>query len=132
VTESAPRWRLLYTGSRLITDRGKVFADLDEILVAHPRLLVRHGACRRGGDALAVEWARLRKSQGIDVLLDPRPAPFGLLGKIAGPMRNAYMVGLGADECLCHLHPASSTSGALGCAAFAEWAGIPVVRRVAA
>ncbi len=44
-------------------------------------------------------------------------------------MRNAYMVGLGADECLAHLHPASKTNGASGCAAFAEWAGIPVTRR---
>lgn len=47
MADDAPRRRLLYTGPRLITDRDKVFADLDDILAQHPRLLVRHDATRR-------------------------------------------------------------------------------------
>lgn len=47
MADDAPRWRPLYTGPRLITDRDKVFADLDDILAQHPRLLVRHYAARR-------------------------------------------------------------------------------------
>jgi YspA, cpYpsA-related SLOG family len=124
-----PRFRLLYTGSRLITARARVYADLDDILSRHPRLLLRYGACREGGDALAVAWARDRQRQGADIFTDPRPAPWPLLGRIAGPMRNGYMVGLGTDGCLAHTREGST--GSAGCATFAEWAGVPV-RRVRA
>lgn len=123
------RWRLVYTGSRLVTDRASVWADLDEILAEHPRLLLRHGACRKGGDAIAEQWFRARRGQGADVIADPRPAPFAQLGPVAGPMRNSFMIGLGCDQVLAHLHAGSKTAGASGTARFAEWAGIPVTRR---
>ena len=124
LADNPRRWRLLYTASRLVTDRAQVYADLDTVLAAHPRLLVRHGACRRGGDVLAAAWVNQRRREGCDVIADPRPAPWSLLGRIAGPMRNAYMVGLGADEWLAHVHPDSRTGGATGCATFADWAGV--------
>jgi hypothetical protein len=128
LTDIEPRWRLLYTASRRVTDRAKVYADLDAVLERHPRLLVRHGACRQGGDQFAADWVVGRRDAGHDVIADPRPAPWPLLGKIAGPMRSAYMAGLGADECLAHIH-LQGTSGARLCATFADWAGIPVNRQ---
>lgn len=128
MTSTGPaRFRLLYTGPRLLTDRDLVFADLDALLSRHPHLLLRHGACRQGGDALAVAWARSRQRAGADIVVDPRPAPWDRLGKIAGPMRNGYMVGLGADGCFAHIREGST--GSAGCAAFAEWAQVPVIRR---
>lgn len=127
-TPATVRWRVLYTASRLVTDWETVWADLDVILAAHPCLLLRTGHCGKGGDLFALEWWQQRRAEGRDVIYDPRPAPWNRLGKIAGPMRNGMMVGLGADECLAHIHPGSKTRGAAGCADFAEWAGIPVTR----
>lgn len=122
----ADRFVLLYTGPRLLTDRAAVWRDLDEILARHPSLLLRHGACRKGGDLFAAGWQAERAADGCDVLADPIAAPWHL-GKIAGPMRNGFMAGKGADGCLAHIRPGSTGSG--GCAAFAEWAGITTWRR---
>lgn len=123
--EDAERFRLGYTGARLITDRAAVWADLDAILARHPVLLLRHGAAKKGGDEFADEWALARIAGGADIVIDRRPAPWRM-GKIAGPMRNGFMVGLGMDGMLAHLRPGSTGSG--GCADFAEWAGVPVLR----
>jgi SLOG family YspA-like protein len=122
------RWRLLYTGSRALTDRRQVYTDLDKILAEHPVLIVRHGACRKGGDQMAVDWVNLRRSQGHDIMHDPRPAPWPLLGNIAGYMRSAYMVGLGADQCIAHVAKTGTSNGTRAAATFADWAGIPTTR----
>ena len=125
-------FRLLYTGSRSLDADAHgpaIYRQMDALLGKYGAVLLRHGHCRDGGDAIVDRWAEERIADGCAVTVDRRPAPWQLLGKIAGPMRNGFMAGLGADGCLAHIRGGSR--GASGCADFAEWAGIPTKRVVA-
>lgn len=119
-------FRLGFTASRTRTDKDRIWDALDQILERHGAVLLRHGACRDGGDPIADSWGAQRKAEGHLVEVERVPAPWQLLGNIAGPMRNGYMVGLGADGWLAAIH--NESRGATGCAMLAEWAGIPVWR----
>jgi predicted ATPase len=116
------RYRALVTGSRTWEDEGRLYEALDELLVAHPdTLVVVHGACRTGADALAQQWA---EHNGVQV--ERWPANWLMLGKRAGFVRNAAMVASGPQECLAFIR--NGSPGATDCAGLAEADGIPTRR----
>ncbi|MFF8809154.1 SLOG family protein [Streptomyces omiyaensis] len=139
-------FRLLVTGSGDWTDIITVREALDDYLLwawqQHRRALTAvHGHCPDGVDALADAWTR---ANGFTV--EPHPArghPAQDFGPWpgAGPRRNAFMVGLGADAYIAFLMPCSSpkcrrtdphpSHGAAGTALLAENAGIPTWRLAA-
>jgi len=136
-------YRVLVTGSRDWEDVPAIHRVLDTLLAEHGTLTLVHGACRTGADKIAHDWGLERyyaTSYGA-VIVDPHPAdwrPDGVFDKSAGFKRNAAMVALGADLCLCFLMPCSDSRcriavehgshGASHCADLAEKAGIPVRR----
>ena len=122
-----PPYRILVTGSRTWTDRGQINGALDELLREHRSLVIVHGACSRGADALAVAWVMDRWTFAeADVRHEAHPADWKRLGKRAGFVRNAEMVDLGADVCLAFIR--NNSRGATHTANLAEKAGIPVRR----
>jgi len=118
-------YRILVTGSRDWEDTDKLAYQLGlAISEGHRdgrRVIVVHGACPSGADALA---DRLVCDQGFEV--EPHPADWQQFGKSAGFRRNAEMVALGADVCLAFIR--NGSKGATHCADAAEKAGIPVRR----
>ncbi|GGW15803.1 hypothetical protein GCM10018980_51480 [Streptomyces capoamus] len=120
-------YRILVTGSRTWTDVGaiqKALAKAVEAIPADRQIIVVHGACPNGADAIADQWAR---QYGATVERHPANwRPNGVLDRAAGYRRNAEMVLSGADLCLAFIRNISP--GATHCAATAERAGIPVRR----
>jgi len=148
--------RILVTGSREWTDRvGISRAILGYIVSTIPLtrttgntgqeyryrdtsdVVIVHGAAR-GADRLVDEWA-----QGCDPPLKTEPHPVTRADwqenpRIAGYMRNAAMVRLGADVCIAFQMPCRKvdcqrpephvTHGSAHCADLAEAAGIMTVR----
>ena len=121
--------RVLVTGSRTWTDT-QVIADalLDcwhgATEDGADGILVVHGACPRGADALAAKWAA-----DNNIPAEPHPADWNTNGKGAGFIRNQHMVNLGARICLAFIH--NSSRGATHTADLAEKADIPVRRYTA-
>lgn len=98
-------FRILVTGSRTWTDRGRINAELSSTFwrpeAAHRRVLLVHGDCPSGADRMARDWAdRMRTGGGADVDHVPFPADWDRLRKRAGFARNADMVAFGADVVL--------------------------------
>jgi hypothetical protein len=128
--------RILITGSRDWNDRRLIRNVLDSIGYRYgfDGLVIVHGACPTGADALADEWAGDNADLGVTV--DRHPAQWQQHGKKAGPLRNAEMVALGADVCLAFLNPCTKhpgqplhgSHGTDGCLRLARDAGIPVRR----
>lgn len=138
--------RILVTGSRDWPDDYSVDDALTEF-ERHPSrvpgspLVIVHGACPTGADAIAsrwvAEWRGYPMEGGEYVTEEPHPADWSR-GRKAGPKRNAAMVALGADLCLAFIGPCTSprchepephdSHGASGCADLAEAAGIPTRR----
>jgi hypothetical protein len=117
-------YRCLITGSRNWTDQDAIhnaIADTVRDVPADQELVIVHGLCPRGADAIADEWAR---KYGATV--ERHPANWQLEGKRAGFIRNARMVNLGADVCLAFVR--NGSRGASHTAALAERAGIPTRR----
>lgn len=123
-------YRALFTGSRHHRGKAAIWAALDAVHADHPDMLLVHGACyppedehgsrpHRSADWLAHLWAIAR-----GVPEEPHPADWARHGPAAGPIRNAEMVNLGADECLAA--PLGRSPGTRGCAHLAQAAGIPV------
>jgi hypothetical protein len=83
-------------------------------------------------DAIAQAWATQRITEGRPVTVEPIPAPWDLLGAVAGPYRNGFMAGLlvgrGVQPVGCVAYIVEGSRGASGCANFAEHVGIPVRR----
>ena len=123
----ADRSRGLVTGSRTWTDETTIrhaFADIIR-LRGPENVVIVHGACPRGADALADHIAR--PWTGLEIERHPADwRPDGQFNRRAGFQRNAHMVNLGANICLAFIRERSS--GATPCAALAEQAGIPVRR----
>jgi hypothetical protein len=117
--------RILVTGSRTWTDEEAIDTAIQNAIGNQwgPHTVV-HGDCPSGADAQADRWARYR---GLEV--ERHPADWEQYGKRAGFLRNAQMVGLGADVCLAFIKDGSK--GATMTANLAEQAGIPVKRYLA-
>lgn len=91
--------RVIVCGSREWADRGAVRSALtivwNERSNSRVPLVVVHGACPRGADAFADEWARDTASR-----VERYTAAWSLDGKAAGPIRNEQMARDGADLCV--------------------------------
>lgn len=117
-------YRVLITGSRTWNNELAIVGTLQGIAVEHPadgELVLVHGACPTGADAIANNWAVL-----YGCLIEAHPAAWWKYGRVAGPRRNKEMVDAGADICLAFIKDGSR--GATHCADLAEQAGIPTRR----
>lgn len=117
--------RVIVTGSRHWTDAQRIWTTLDQVHAwasAHGMTLV-HGDCIHGADRFAEDWQthNWRKVSGMRY-----KALWDRYGRRAGPIRNAQMVGDGADLCLAFLTPESK--GGAHCADLAERNGILTMR----
>lgn len=120
--------RLLVTGSRTISPQESetVRRVLNEVQAAdilrfgHREITVVQGECPYGGvDLIAERWA----DETEHAQSEGHPADWDGLGKAAGPIRNSYMVSLGADMCLAF--PVAWSRGTWDCIRKAVDAGIP-------
>ena len=118
-------FRLLVTGSRTwegIVAEMKlqtVLSGLHGFLAnINSRLVVVHGDCPQGADAIARRWCERR-----GVHQEAYPADWRQYHQAAGPIRNRYMVNLGADMCIGFLR--NGSSGTTGCMDLAREKGIP-------
>lgn len=117
-------YRILVTGSREWNDEQGLRLALISAWTPHQEsAVIVHGACPRGADAMADEWA---SNYGVPV--EKHPADWSE-GKSAGFRRNAEMVSLGADVVLAFIR--NGSRGATHCADEAEKAGIRVRRFLA-
>lgn len=120
--------RLLVTGSRTWDDTRALdtalldaWHDTTQLHGPGCQMVVVHGDCPRGADAIAKDWA-VRNG----LTHEPHPADWDQHGKQAGFIRNQHMVNLGADLCLAFIKDGSR--GASHTASAAEKAGVPVRR----
>lgn len=114
-------YRILVTGSRDWDDEQGLRLALIGAAVPHLPVVVIHGACPSGADAMAALWA-----SDYGVRTEEHPADWERFGKSAGMRRNAEMVAAGARACLAFIRAGSP--GASHCAEAAERASIPVRR----
>jgi hypothetical protein len=113
--------RLLLTGSRTWDDTHIIEHALAMILAHHPEgVLLIHGACPHGADAIAAAYAD--RTPGYHS--EAHAADWRRHGRAAGHLRNAEMVTLGADGCAAFLRGASP--GTTATIRLAMAAGIPV------
>jgi len=113
--------RLLVTGSRTWNDVAAIEQALAVILDRHPEeVMLVHGACRRGADAIAATYAA--RTPGYHV--EEHPADWRRYGRAAGHRRNTEMVALGADGCVAFIRGGSP--GSTSAVRLAKRAGIPV------
>ena len=114
-------FRLLVTGSRTWDDSSAVEHALAVILARHPEgVVLVHGACPRGADAIAAAYAT--RTPGYQI--EAHPADWHRYGRAAGHRRNAEMIALGADGCVAFIRAASP--GSTATVRLAEAAGIPI------
>jgi hypothetical protein len=114
-------FRLLVTGSRTWHDIPAIEWALAVILDRHPEgVLLVHGACFCGADAIAAAYAA--RSPGYQV--EAHPADWRRYGRAAGYRRNAEMIALGADGCAAFIRGGSQ--GSTGTVRLVRAAGIPV------
>jgi hypothetical protein len=114
-------FRLLATGSRTWHDVRVIEQALAVILDRHPEgVLLVHGACPRGADAIAAAYAA--RTPGYRT--EAHPADWTRYGRAAGYRRNAEMIALGADGCAAFIRGASP--GSTDTVRLARAAGIPV------
>ena len=106
-------FRLLVTGSRTWHDIAAIEQTLAVILDRHPEgVLLVHGACPRGADAIAAAYAA--RTPGYQV--EAHPADWRRYGRAAGYRRSAEMIALGADGA-----PHSSAAAAQAAPAQSGW-----------
>ncbi len=115
-----PPFRLLVTGSRTWDDPRTIEQALAVILGRHPGgVVLVHGACPRGADAIAAAYAA--RTPGYQI--EAHPADWHRYGRAAGHRRNAEMITLAADGCVAFIRDASP--GSTTTVRLAEAAGIP-------
>jgi hypothetical protein len=114
-------FRLLVTGSRTWHDVRVIEQALAVILDRHPEgVLLVHGACPRGADAIAAGYAA--RTPGYRA--EAHPADWDRYGRAAGYRRNAEIIALGADGCAAFIRGGSPSS--TNVVRLAGAAGIPV------
>lgn len=117
--------RVLVTGSRDWSDAVVLSWALTrtaidpETRLLRPDLVVVHGDCPTGADAMAQSFCEF-----LGVPTERHPADWSKYGRGAGPIRNQEMVDLGADLCLAF--PLPGSRGTANCMKLARAAGIPV------
>ncbi|MGH3657836.1 MAG: DUF2493 domain-containing protein, partial [Micromonosporaceae bacterium] len=80
--------RVLVTGSRTWNSYRTIATVLEALHREHGgRLVIVHGACPSGADAIAAAWCRRH-----GVPQERHPADWRTRGRVAGPARNAAMV----------------------------------------
>lgn len=140
-------YRALVAGPRDWPVPSMVWSALNDArhqaLTAGRPLVVVNGACPGGADSHASQWVAVARQFTTGVIEEAHPAqghPTQDFGPwpAAGPRRNAYMVGLGADVLLAFIGPCTRprcrrprphpSHGTSGCIDLAEQAGIPVRR----
>ena len=101
--------------------RGQIGRALAVILARHPGgVLLVHGACPRGAEAIAAFYATHTPGYQIEA----HPADWHRYGRAAGHRRNAEMITLGADGCVAFIRAASP--GSTATVRLAKAAGIPI------
>lgn len=115
LTTGSRTWKGVY-GEWIITLTLNRLESLGHAL--HSPLRLMNGACPEGADAIVQRWADRR-----EVPLEEFPADWANYGKAAGPMRNMYMVHLGADMCIGFLR--DNSRGTMGTLDLARAAKIP-------
>lgn len=127
--------RLLVTGSRTWDDADYVWRVLDEEYRTSLGIVLHHGACGKGADLIADQWAIQRIQEGRSILVVRHPAQWrdagGIYDRRAGYRRNAEMVGAvlaagGPVKCRAFIRDRSG--GATHCANVAAKAGIATFR----
>jgi YspA, cpYpsA-related SLOG family len=114
-------FRLLVTGSRTWDDIPAVEHALAAILARHPEgVLLVHGACPSGADAIALAYAQ--RIPGYHA--EAHPADWRRYGRAAGQRRNAQMIARGAGGCVAFLR--GSSPGTTATIQLARAAGIPL------
>lgn len=127
--------RVLVTGSRTWSDASLLWRHLDEELGSGgPGLVVVHGACPDGADALAQRWCDMVEPRLGRNPAERHPADWRRHGRAAGNLRNSVMVAFGADVCLayldvcdtvgCSLRGQHPSHGAMDCLKKARVAGV--------
>lgn len=122
--------RVLVTGSREWGEAHHVYSALAKQVIEYGEITVVHGDCPTGADLHARKWAqdriKLGMQQGFAIVRhEAYPALWDDFDKAAGPIRNKYMVQLGADVCLAF--PTSTSRGTISCMKLAQAAGIEVL-----
>jgi hypothetical protein len=114
-------FRLLVTGSRTWDDVPAIEQALAVILARHPEgVLLVHGACPRGADAIAAAYTN--RTPGYQI--EAHPADWHRHGRAAGYRRNAEMIALGADGCAAFIRGGSP--GSTSAVRLASAAAIPI------
>lgn len=112
---------VIVTGSRDWPDPGQVHADLWWVLKQPDVdiLVVRWGKHWQGADLAVEQWCVQAEPMAVflgkDLIPDPRPAAWNVLGKRAGPTRNTEMVDDGADAYLSYRLNGELSRGTTDC-----------------
>lgn len=115
--------KILVCGGRDFEDRDFVFDSLDQLMFEQDCwdscIIIQGGA--KGADALAKEWAyeRVQACAQVD-------APWEMVGKVAGRVRNGWMLRLKPDVVIAF----PGGKGTSNMITQAEEAGVPVERFV--
>lgn len=121
--------RIIVCGSRDYPNVLLVGAVIDCLVETCHRmaksLVLVHGDCPTGADAIADACASRAISRGEAVLIERHPAPFKTLGPSTGPRRNREMAARGASACIAFWDGASR--GTASMMAEATIAKIPVL-----
>lgn len=113
--------RLLVTGSRKWKDKEALFHYLNRMFLQFHDIVIVHGNCRNGADAMAKEWA---ETNGIPH--EPHNAQWDIYGKAAGHIRNKQMVDTNPDRAVAFI--SGESRGTRNCISHIEKAGIPYDR----
>lgn len=143
---------IILTGSRAWTDRLALETALfdvwhDALQVGYDRIVLWHGDCPEGADALGDRWARANRIEVHGLAADwdfcgpgcpptphrrqKRPGDRVHPGRLdtycpmAGPRRNNRLV-IGRNAALCVAAPLGKSVGTRGCMKIAVAAGIPI------
>ena len=112
-------FRILVTGSRRWTNTKLLAETLTKAIKDHyPNVVIVHGGCPRGADALTELFA-----QHNNIPTEVHPAKWKTHGTKAGPIRNQEMVDAGADLCIGFI--VGPSFGTKHCVKAAQKAGIP-------